>query len=139
MGLRYAFAAFVSLAIVQGAFAAQAPQFVNPGPGPTSSSPLYVGASNGSLPKVPVVSGKMFDRVTQVSLPITMNGFEDREETHDRSILSLGIPLFPIFLFTFLLGQPNLVTLISPDDLDDRSGSKTPISMSPIPRRLSGT
>ena len=97
MGL-YAFAAFVSLAIVQGALAAQAPQFVDPGPGPTSSSPLYVGASNGSLPKVPVVSGKVFDRVTQVGhLPISINEFKDREETYDCSSLSLGVALFPTY------------------------------------------
>lgn len=50
--------------------AAQAPQFVNPSFSALSASSNYVGASNGSLPKMSIVSGKVFDRVTQVCIMI---------------------------------------------------------------------
>lgn len=44
------------------------PQFVPPSEGPLVPSSNYVGASNGSLPKVNVVPGKAFDRIVQVGL-----------------------------------------------------------------------
>ena len=48
-------------------FAAQAPQFAKPASAPDEVSVNYVGKSNGTLPKTRVVSGKVFDRFTQVA------------------------------------------------------------------------
>ena len=48
-------------------FAAQAPQFAKPASAPDEVSVNYVGKSNGTLPKTRVVSGKVFDRLTQVA------------------------------------------------------------------------
>ena len=45
------------------------PNFVPPSLGPTVTSTNYVGQSNGSLPKSPIVPGVVFDRFIQVAFP----------------------------------------------------------------------
>jgi len=57
---------YAFLALIPAVLAAQAPQFEAPAFGPTSTSTNYVGANNGSLAKSTVVSGKAFNRFTQV-------------------------------------------------------------------------
>lgn len=55
------------VALVPVTFAAQAAQFAPAAVSPLSSSTNYTGASNGTLAKQDVVSGKVFDRFIQVS------------------------------------------------------------------------
>ncbi|KAI0069467.1 hypothetical protein K474DRAFT_1670815 [Panus rudis PR-1116 ss-1] len=57
--------------LVSSAFAAQAPRFVKPADAPNEASSVYVGQNNGTLPKTPVLSGKVFDRFIQIWLENT--------------------------------------------------------------------
>ncbi|KAH7883977.1 phosphoesterase family-domain-containing protein [Phlebopus sp. FC_14] len=62
---------FIQSAVVVGALvgtasAAVAPTFTAPAPAPTSESPFYVGASNGTISNTPNMPGKTFDRFIQI-------------------------------------------------------------------------
>jgi len=101
------------LALVPVALAATAPQFAPPAPGPASASPNYVGASNGTLPKVPVVSGKVFDRFTQIWIENTDFQVASTSATFQK-LAAEGILLSSSFALTHP-SEPNYVASIGGD------------------------
>ncbi|KAI0267822.1 phosphoesterase family-domain-containing protein [Gloeopeniophorella convolvens] len=104
---------FLLLAFLPVAFAAQAQTFEPPSLGPTIPSANYVGASNGSLSKSPVVKGKVFDRFIQIWLENT--DFETANSTAMfRTLASQGI-LFDQYYALTHPSEPNYVATVGGD------------------------
>ncbi|KAA1477560.1 hypothetical protein DENSPDRAFT_828927 [Dentipellis sp. KUC8613] len=99
--------------LLPAVYAAQAPAFVKPAPGPTVASPNNGGPSNGSLPKPTVVSGKQFDRFIQIWLENT--DFESANSTATfANLAKQGILLDQFYAVTHP-SEPNYVAAVGGD------------------------
>ncbi|KAL4246952.1 hypothetical protein ABKN59_007690 [Abortiporus biennis] len=107
--------AAILLALLQAplVFAAQAPQFAPPGPGPLIASSHYVGQSNGSLSKSQVVGGKVFDRFTQIWIENTDFDVANTSATFQK-LASQGVLLSSYYAVTHP-SEPNYVASIGGD------------------------
>ncbi|KAL4246948.1 hypothetical protein ABKN59_007698 [Abortiporus biennis] len=103
----------VLCALISLIFAAQAPQFAPPGPGPASPSSNYVGVNNCTLPNTPKIVGKVFDRFTQIWLENT--DFEVANTTPTfQNLATQGILLSSYYAVTHP-SEPNYVASLGGD------------------------
>ncbi|KAH9980736.1 phosphoesterase family-domain-containing protein [Russula compacta] len=105
--------ALSSLLLLPVVLAAQVPQFAPPSLGPLVASSNYTGASNGSLSKAQVVSGKAFNRIIQIVLENT-----DFQSANSTSIFNTlaeqGIRLDQYYAVTHP-SEPNYVASVGGD------------------------
>ncbi|KAL4079896.1 phosphoesterase family-domain-containing protein [Scleroderma yunnanense] len=87
--------------------------FTAPAPNPTSTSSFYVGASNGSLPSAPVVSGRVFDRFIQIWLENT-NYADAAAQSVFQTLSAEGITLSAYYALTHP-SQPNYIATAGGD------------------------
>ncbi|KAF8495811.1 phosphoesterase family-domain-containing protein [Hysterangium stoloniferum] len=95
------------------AYAAQAPAFLPPSPGPLIQSPNLGGLTNGSLQKPTVVPGKQFDRFIQIWLENT--NFEvANSSAFFRNLSTQGILLEQYYGLTHP-SEPNYIAVVGGD------------------------
>ncbi|KIJ40541.1 hypothetical protein M422DRAFT_49092 [Sphaerobolus stellatus SS14] len=94
-------------------FAAQAPVFVPPGPGPTEQSDNYVGKSNGSLPVEFPVPGRVFNRFIQIWLENTNFAVANSSAVF-QTLAQQGITMTNYFALTHP-SEPNYVAAVGGD------------------------